>query len=167
MALLSYVKNRDSFMVGPLPRVNINFSQLSSDARDAAKRSGVKFPNFNPFVSHLARAIELVHNIDESIEIINRLSLKEESINIVCKSGFGAAITEAPRGSLYHSYDLDNNGIVRGVDIVPPTSQNAYNVEKDVNDFVQTILALPLDEITLKCEMLIRAYDPCISCSVH
>jgi coenzyme F420-reducing hydrogenase alpha subunit len=167
MALLSYVKNRDSFMVGPLPRVNINFSQLSSDAKDAAKRSSVKFPNFNPFVSHLARAIELVHNIDESIEIIDRLPLKEESINIVCNSGFGAAITEAPRGSLYHSYDLDNNGIVRGVDIVPPTSQNAYNVEKDVYDFVQTILDLPLDEITLKCEMLIRAYDPCISCSVH
>ncbi len=166
-ALQSHVKNRDSFMVGPLPRININFSQLSSDARDAAKRSGVKFPNFNPFVSHLARAIELVHNIDESIEIIDRLSLKEESINIVCNSGFGAAITEAPRGSLYHSYDLDNNGIVRGVDLVPPTSHNTYNIEKDMNQFIQTILDLPLDEITLKCEMLIRAYDPCISCSVH
>ncbi len=85
----------------------------------------------------------------------------------MCNSGFGAAITEAPRGSLYHSYDLDNNGIVRGVDLVPPTSHNTYNIEKDMNQFIQTILDLPLDEITLKCEMLIRAYDPCISCSVH
>lgn len=167
MALHSHVKNRDSFMVGALPRVNINFSQLSPDAKDAAKRSSVKFPNFNPFVSHLARAIELVHNIDESIEIIDRLSFKEEWRDIKCRSGFGAAITEAPRGSLYHSYDLDNNGIVRGVDLVPPTSHNTYNIEKDMNEFVQTILDLPLDEITLKCEMLIRAYDPCISCSVH
>jgi coenzyme F420-reducing hydrogenase alpha subunit len=85
----------------------------------------------------------------------------------MCKSGFGAAITEAPRGSLYHSYTLDNNGIVRKADIVPPTSHNAYNIEKDMNGFVQTILDLPLDEITLKCEMLVRAYDPCISCSTH
>ena len=166
-ALHSHVKNRDSFMVGPLPRVNINFNQLSSDAKDAAKRSGVKFPNFNPFISHLARAIELVHNIDESIEIIDRVPLKKERDEITCKSGFGAAITEAPRGSLYHSYELDNNGIVRKADIVPPTAHNALNVERDMNEFVKTILDLPLDEITLKCEMLIRAYDPCISCSTH
>lgn len=166
-AFHSYVKNRDSFMVGPLPRVNINFDQLSPDAKDAAKRSGVKFPNFNPFVSHLARAVELVHDIDECIKIIDRVPLREERREIKCRAGFGAAITEAPRGSLYHSYDLDSNGIVRGADIVPPTAHNAYNIEKDLNEFVQTILDLPLDEITLKCEMLIRAYDPCISCSTH
>jgi len=166
-ALHSHVKKRDSFMVGPLPRVNINFGQLSPDAKNAAKRSGVKFPNFNPFVSHLARAIELVHDIDESIAIIDRVPLKEERREVSCKAGFGAAITEAPRGSLYHSYDLDNNGIVKGVDLVPPTAHNAYNIEKDMHEFVQTILDLPLGEITLKCEMLIRAYDPCISCSVH
>lgn len=166
-AFHSYVKNRDSFMVGPLPRVNINFDHLSPDAKDAAKRSGVKFPNFNPFVSHLARAVELVHDIDECIKIIDRVPLREERREIKCRAGFGAAITEAPRGSLYHSYDLDSNGIVRGADIVPPTAHNVYNIEKDLNEFVQTILDLPLDEITLKCEMLVRAYDPCISCSTH
>jgi coenzyme F420-reducing hydrogenase alpha subunit len=136
-------------------------------AQDAAKRGGFKFPNFNPFVSHLARALEVLHYIDECIELIDRITLKEEKPNFMCKSGFGAAITEAPRGSLYHSYTLDNNGIVRKADIVPPTSHNAYNIEKDMNGFVQTILDLPLDEITLKCEMLVRAYDPCISCSTH
>ena len=166
-ALHSHVKKRDSFMVGPLPRVNINFGQLSPDARDAAKRSGVTFPNFNPFVSHLARAIELVHDIDESIAIIDRVPLKEEPREVSCKAGFGAAITEAPRGSLYHGFDFDNNGIVKGADLVPPTAHNAYNIEKDLHEFVPTILNLPLDEITLKCEMLIRAYDPCISCSSH
>jgi sulfhydrogenase subunit alpha len=166
-ALHSYIKNRDSFMVGPLPRININFAQLSSDAKNAAKNSGVKFPNYNPFVSHLARAIELVHDIDESIEIIERLKFKEEQNNIFCKSGFGAAITEAPRGSLYHSYTLDNNGIVKKADIVPPTSHNVYNIEKDMNEFVQTIIDEPIEDITLKCEMLVRAYDPCISCSAH
>ncbi len=166
-ALHSHVKNRSSFMVGPLPRVNINFDQLSSDAKDAARRSGVKFPNFNPFVSHLARAVELVHDIDESIEIIDRVPLKEERRNFICKAGFGAAITEAPRGSLYHSYEIDNNGIVKKADLVPPTAHNANNIEKDLQEFVLTLLDLSMDEITLKCEMLIRAYDPCISCSTH
>ena len=166
-ALYSYIKDRDSFMVGPLPRVNLNYNQLSQDAKNAAKRTGVKFPNYNPFVSHLARAIELVHDIDESIQIIDRLELKEEQRGISCKAGFGAAITEAPRGSLYHSFILDNNGIVKKADIVPPTAHNAYNIERDMTEFVQNIIDLPLDEITLKCEMLVRAYDPCISCSAH
>ena len=166
-ALHSHVKNRGSFMVGPLPRVNLNFDQLSSDSKDAAKRSGVKFPNFNPFVSHLARAIELIHDIDESIEIIDRVPLKEERRDFRCKAGFGAAITEAPRGSLYHSYEIDNNGIVKKADLVPPTAHNANNIEKDLQEFVLTLLDLSMDEITLKCEMLIRAYDPCISCSTH
>jgi len=166
-ALHSYIKKRDSFMVGPLSRVNLNWKQMSDDARNAVDTSGVKFPNFNPFVSHLARAIELIHDIDECIDIIRGTPYKEGKPSIMCKSGFGAAITEAPRGSLYHSYTFDNNGIVKKADIVPPTAHNAYNVEKDMHNFVQTIIDSPMDEISLKCEMLIRAYDPCISCSSH
>jgi coenzyme F420-reducing hydrogenase alpha subunit len=167
-ALHSYIKKRDSFMVGPLPRVNLNWKQMSDDARDATKTSDVNFPNYNPFNSHLARSIELIHDIDECINIINNLSYKEEKPeSFICKSGFGAAITEAPRGSLFHSFTFDNNGYVKKADIVPPTAHNAYNIEKDMNNFVQTIKNLSIDEITLKCEMLIRAYDPCISCSAH
>ncbi len=166
-ALHSLIKDRGSFMVGPLPRVNLNFNQLSTDAKNAAKNSGVKFPNYNPFISHLARAIELVNNIDESIEIIDRLKLKEERRSIICKSGFGAAITEAPRGSLYHSYTLDNNGVIKKADIVPPTAHNALNIEKDMKNLVKAIIDESIDDITFKCEMLVRAYDPCISCSAH
>jgi len=166
-ALHSYIKKRDSFMVGPLPRVNLNLKQMSDDARNVVNTSGVKFPNFNPFVSHLARAIEIIHDIDECMDIIRGFPYREEKPSIMCKSGFGAAITEAPRGSLYHSYTFDNNGFVKKADIVPPTAHNAYNVEKDMHNFVQTIIDSPMDEITLKCEMLIRAYDPCISCSSH
>jgi coenzyme F420-reducing hydrogenase alpha subunit len=166
-ALHSYMKTRDTFMVGPLPRLNLNLSQMSSDAKNAARRCGIKIPNFNPFNSHLARAIELVHDIDESIEIIDRLTLRKEKLNYHCKAGFGAAITEAPRGTLYHSYLLDNNGIVKKADLVPPTSHNAQNIENDMYDFVQQNCDLPTKDLTLKCEMLIRAYDPCISCSTH
>jgi coenzyme F420-reducing hydrogenase alpha subunit len=167
-ALHSYIKKRNSFMVGPLPRVNLNWKQMSDDAKNAIEISDIIFPNFNPFVSHLARAIELIHDIDECIDIIRELPYKEEKpSSIICKSGFGAAITEAPRGSLYHSYTFDNNGFVKKADIVPPTAHNAYNIEKDMHNFVKTIIDSSVDEITLKCEMLIRAYDPCISCSAH
>jgi coenzyme F420-reducing hydrogenase alpha subunit len=167
-ALHSYFKKRDSFMVGPLPRINLNWKQMSDDAKNAVDSNGFKFPNFNPFVSHIARSIELIHDIDECIDIIRELTYKEEKpSSVICSSGFGAAITEAPRGSLYHSYTFDNNGIVKKADIVPPTAHNAYNIENDMHNFVQTIIDLPMDEITLKCEMLIRAYDPCISCSSH
>jgi coenzyme F420-reducing hydrogenase alpha subunit len=93
-ALHSYITGRDSFMVGPLPRINLNLKQMSDDVQDAAKRSGFKFPNFNPFVSHLARALEVLHYIDECIEIIDKIHLKEENPSFMCKSGFGAAITE-------------------------------------------------------------------------
>ena len=166
-ALHSHVKTRDTFMVGPLPRLNINLPQMSPDAKDAAKRSGIKIPSYNPFNSHLARAIELVHDIDESIEIIDRLPLKRERRDYQCKAGFGAAITEAPRGSLYHSYLLDNNGIIKKADLVPPTAHNARNIEKDIYNLVNENSDLSTEELTLKCEMLIRAYDPCISCSTH
>jgi len=166
-ALHSHVNDRNSFMCGPLPRVNLNFNQLSPDAMEAANQMGIKFPNFNPFVSHLARAIELVHDIDESIDLINRLTFKDENKNIELNAGLGCAITEAPRGFLYHSYELDKNGIVRGADIVPPTAHNAKNIEKDLREFIPNLLDLSIDEIALKGEMLIRAYDPCISCSSH
>lgn len=166
-ALHSNVKTRNSFMVGPLPRVNLNFGQLSADAKNAAKRSGVKFPNYNPFISFLARAVEVVHFIDESIEIMDRLKLKDEKRDVKCKSGFGAAITEAPRGTLYHSFVLDNNGNVKKADIVPPTAHNAKNIEKDLHDLVLTMPNSSVEELTFICEMLVRAYDPCISCSTH
>ncbi len=156
-----------SFMVGPLPRVNINFDQLSPAAREAARSGGFKVLTFNPFASHMARAIELVHAVDECVDIIERLPYVEEDRSVVPKPGDGFAVTEAPRGILYHSYTINRGGLVERADIVPPTAHNAKNMETDLRHFLPQIIDLPLEEITLKCEMLIRAYDPCISCSVH
>jgi len=164
----SFVVGRDSFMVGPLARVNLNFDRLSEDAREAIRSvSSYKFPNFNPFVAHLARAIELVHDIDECIEIMDRLPLKDEDKTVAVKEGEGFAITEAPRGILYHYYKINRDGIVTAADIVTPTAHNVNNLEKDLWHFVPKFLHLPSEETALKCEMLIRAYDPCISCSTH
>jgi len=156
-----------SFMVGPLPRVNTNFDQLSPAGREAARSGGFKVPTFNPFASHMARAIELVHAVDECVDIIERLPYAEEDRSVVPRPGDGFAVTEAPRGILYHSYTINRRGLVERADIVPPTAHNARNMETDLWHFLPQIIDLPLKEITLKCEMLIRAYDPCISCSVH
>ncbi len=158
---------RGSFMVGPLARVTLNYNQLSDEAKRVAETYSFKRQSSNPFISHLARAIEVLDFICESIVIIDRLSLKEESRSFKIKAGFGHAITEAPRGILYHSYNIDGEGIVRSADIVPPTAHNAKNIEKDMHLLVEMIPDLSVDEMTHMCEMLIRAYDPCISCSVH
>jgi len=163
----SYVKNRSSIMVGPLPRVNLNFDKLSPDAREAAEQIGFRPPVFKPYMSIVARALEVVNAIDESIRIIDRLNLEQEKLSFEIKAGEGAAITEAPRGILYHYYKFDREGKVEKADIVTPTAHYAYNIERDMYELVPNLLDQPLEEATLKCEMLVRAYDPCISCSAH
>ena len=167
-ALRSYVNEQETYLVGPLARVNVNFDQLSPDAKEAAQATGIKFPNFNPFVSGLARAIEMVHAIDECISIIEeRLDLAPVSRTLRVRAGEGFGISEAPRGLLWHHYNLDDDGIVEKAEIVSPTAQNSANIEANLQQFVAGMIDQPDDEIALKCEMLVRAYDPCISCSVH
>ncbi|HHY34818.1 MAG TPA: Ni/Fe hydrogenase subunit alpha [Firmicutes bacterium] len=167
-ALHSYIEGRGSFLVGPLARVNLNADKLSPRAREAMKASGVRFPSFNPFHSALARAIEVVHAIEESIRVIDDLDvLIPEDNGYAIKPGQGFAITEAPRGVLYHSYRVSDQGLIEAADIVSPTAHNVNNMEEDLRRFVPRVLDLPHDEATLKCEMVVRNYDPCISCSVH
>ncbi len=163
----STVKGRGTFLVGPLARVNINFDKLSDNAKGVAGEIGFNTPRFNPFDSIIARSIEVVHAIDECIELINGLPLKEEDISYSFSPGDGSALTEAPRGMLYHSYRINKDGLVESADIVPPTAHNVRNIERDLKELVLRFNDLSRDDLTLKCEMLIRAYDPCISCSVH
>jgi coenzyme F420-reducing hydrogenase alpha subunit len=162
------IQGRDSFMVGPLARVNLNFGQLSADAQAIAREIGFEAPDFNPYMSIVARGIELVNAIDDSIKTIDLLGEpKYEEPKYTVKAGEGYAITEAPRGICTHGGKIDKDGIVQKWDIVAPTARNVYNIEKDLNEFVPKLLHLSDEELTLKCEMLIRSYDPCLSCSVH
>jgi len=166
-ALHSFVKGRSSFMVGPLARVNLNYDLLAGEARRAAERNGLKFPSMNPFYSIPARAVEVVHSIETCIDLLEDLKLKAEQIPAVPKDGTGFGIGEAPRGLLYHSYKINKKGEIVEADIVSPTAHNAFNIENDLKEFVPKFISLPKEEIQLKCEMLVRAYDPCFSCSAH
>ncbi len=166
--LSSYIEGRDTMLVGPLARVNLNADRLTPEAKKMHAESGLKLPDFNVFKSMMARAIESMHAIERMIELIERIPFREDRpIEAAPKSGMGWAVSEAPRGSLFHHYQFDEKGMVLKADIVAPTARNQANIEKDLWAFVPGYLELPEDRLTLECEKLVRAYDPCLSCSCH
>ncbi len=166
-----YTKNnRDSYMVGALSRFNVNHEQLLPQAKRAAQELGLKAPCHNPFMITVAQLVESYHALEEAIDIIDTLlskGLKEEKPDIKVKAGRGVGAVEAPRGILFHDYTFDENGILTQANCIIPTNQNHNNIQKDMDKLVPTILDKTEDEIRLLLEMLVRAYDPCISCSTH
>ncbi|MGQ9569740.1 MAG: Ni/Fe hydrogenase subunit alpha [Thermodesulfovibrionales bacterium] len=166
-AKMTSIKGRGSFMVGALARLNLKFDMLHEDAKKAAGEIGFKVPDFNPFHNNIAQAIEVIHGISECIEILDSLTLKDYETKINLREGGGIALTEAPRGLLCHHYVLNKRGIVEKANIVTPTSHNFMNLEENLKRLVKKFINNNKEEIKLKCEMLVRAYDPCFSCSVH
>jgi len=167
-ALRSYLAaSGKSFLVGALARVNLNFDRLSPGAREAAKEVGARFPNLSPYYGMIARALEIYHSIEESLAIIGRYSGVRETAEITPRASEGWGASEAPRGLLYHNYVFDESGIVQRANIVAPTAMNSANIEENLKALLPRWVSLPLEEITLRCETLIRAYDPCFSCSAH
>jgi coenzyme F420-reducing hydrogenase alpha subunit len=132
------------------------------------EENGLKFPTDNTFAITAAQAVEIIQSIDACINIIDEiLPLKEDRSNVAVVPGEGYAITEAPRGLLYHNYRINKKGYIEKADIVSPTAHNSLNMENDLKVLVQKYIKLPTEKLTFLCEQLIRAYDPCFSCSVH
>ena len=167
------VIGRESFAVGPLARLNLNFDKLLPSAKEAAKGAGLSFPYQNPFMNMAARGVELAHSIDECILTIDRLlkTLPRRAgpllVDVKPRAGVGAHFTEAPRGVLYHGYTLNGKGLVEAADVVTPTAHNLKRMEDDLWAFVPQVIDKPQEEATLLCEMVVRNYDPCISCATH
>ncbi len=167
-ALHSYGKDGSPYLVGPIARLNLNFDQLGTEAKAAAGEIGLQLPITNPYRSMVARAIETVEAFAKSIELIEAYNPDEDSVQpLELKAGKGAAASEAPRGLLYHRYEVDGQGLVQSARIVPPTAQNLARMEADLWKLAPGVLELPHAEATLVCEHLLRAYDPCISCATH
>jgi coenzyme F420-reducing hydrogenase alpha subunit len=157
-----------SYHVGPMARYALNFDQLPSDIQDAAKAAGLGPVCTNPFQSITVRAVEVLYAVTEALRIIDAYAAPQESSIIVePRAGTGYAATEAPRGLLYHRYTIDDDGIIKDANIVPPTSQNQKMIEDDLRRFVPTCLDKTDDEIRYLSEQAIRNYDPCISCATH
>jgi sulfhydrogenase subunit alpha len=163
--------NRDSYMVGALARFNNNYDQLHPRAKAAAEELGMKPVVTNSFLNSAAQAIEMVHCIEDSIRIIDELvdrGIKEEPLyQFEGKGGEGTGACDVPRGILFHNYVYDENGICTEANCIIPTNQNHGNIQLDMEALLPQILDQPEDEIRHKMEMLVRAYDPCISCSTH
>jgi len=162
--------NRDSYMVGALARYNLNSSKLTPLGKNVAEKFGLKAPCFNPFMNNVAQLAELAHSIEDSINIIDHLlnnGLIEEKIKIDVKAGRGVGAVEAPRGILFHDYTINEQGKCTKANCIIPTNQNHENIQKDMEAFAPTLLDKNKSEIELNLEMLVRAYDPCISCSTH
>jgi len=166
-----YTRNkRDSYMVGALARFNINHDQLLPQARRAATELGLSAPCHNPFMITVAQVVETVHAIEDSINLIDQIlarGLEEEKNLMKVRAGRGIGAVEAPRGILFHDYTYDENGVLTEANCVIPTNQNHNNIQKDMEALVPLILGESEDKIRLTLEMLVRAYDPCISCSAH
>ena len=171
--------SRDSYMVGALARVNLNYDKLLPKAKSLADTLGMKPMVTNSFLNTVAQLIECVHCLEDAISIVE--SFKNNGVNydevvvvgmnekgtIPVKAGRGVGAVEVPRGILFHDYEVDDNGKIVNANCIIPTGQNLNNIEKDMQKLVPEILDKSDDEITLAMEMLVRAYDPCISCSAH
>ncbi len=162
---------RESYMVGALARYNLNSKQLHPKATDVAKSFDLKPICFNPFMNNIAQIVEFVHNIEDSINWIDKLleeGIKDEKPEkIKTKKGRGIGLVEVPRGLLIHDYTLDDKGRCTNSNCVIPTNQNHANIQEDMEKLAPEIIDKPKKEIELTLEMLVRAYDPCISCSTH
>ena len=167
-ALHSVLKGRGSYLVGPLARFNLNFDKLPLVAQEAAIKANLRPPVKNPFRSIVVRAVELVFACAEALRIVREyVPPTAPRVEAPNREGVGQAITEAPRGILYHRYALDVHGCIVAAKIVPPTSQNQKRIEDDLREYASRLAAWRLEEATWKCEQAIRNYDPCISCATH
>lgn len=167
-SLQASVKGRGDYLAGPMARYNNNFDKLPSLAQQAAREAGLDEVCMNPFKSIVVRSVELVFACAEALRLIEAYTAPEHPFKeCTPRNAIGSGCTEAPRGLLYHRYQIDDRGIIKSARIVPPTSQNQKAVEADLRQYVQQNLHLPKDKLTWQCEQVVRNYDPCISCSCH
>lgn len=157
-------------MVGALARFNLNHDQLLPRAKKTAEELGLKAPCYNPFMITVAQVAEAVHAVEDSLRLIDRIldrGLEEEDNTVKVKAGRGVGAVEAPRGILIHDYTFDKNGILTNANCIIPTNQNHNNIQKDMEAIVPLMLNQPEDTVRHTLEMIVRAYDPCVSCSTH
>lgn len=155
-------------MIGALARVNLAKDKLHSRTQQDAKEALSFFPSKNIYHNNLAQAIEILHAIDSSIDILKNLKIiPEKPISIIKKAGVGIGVIEAPRGTLYYKLEVDSNGKVVKGDIIVPTGQNQIGIENSIYEFLKVNIDKDQNELVHEVEKIVRAYDPCMSCASH
>jgi len=157
------------YLVGPLARLNLNRDRLPDDIQTLLAEVGFALPSRNLFHSLLARAVETLLALREALRLLDAYQVPESPwVPVTPRAGVATGCTEAPRGLLWHRYEMDADGRVVNARIVPPTSQNQGRIEEDLRlSLLNFGLDQPDDALRLHCEKVIRNYDPCISCATH
>ena len=162
--------NGRPYMVGPLARVNLNHDRFPDAVRALMGETGIQWPSANMFHSIVARAVEVYYSLGEALRILEDYEVPESPAAAAAqpKAGIGYGSTEAPRGLLWHRYELNGSGRIAAARIVPPTSQNQARIEENLRTALLTLgLEQEEDKLRFHCEQVIRNYDPCISCATH
>lgn len=157
------------YMVGSLARMNLNKESINKNTARDVKKYLAEFPSDCVFRNNLAQAIEMLHDLDASLELLDYDFKKEAPVAIKPRAGVGVGVVEAPRGTLYYHIEFDANGVVKNASICIPTQQNIIHLEKDVAGYVEQMLAKKMSKTKIghEVEKMIRAYDPCMSCATH
>jgi coenzyme F420-reducing hydrogenase alpha subunit len=171
-ALHSHLRGRGSYHVGPLARLNLNADKLHPRAAELlpklCKAVGADLPWNNNYLSLLARGVETVHALAVAANVLEHYSPPVRCrIPVTPRAGVGGHGTEAPRGLCWHQYRTSADGTITSARIVPPTSQNQATIESDLRLLAPQLAGLSDEDATLRCEHLVRNFDPCISCSTH
>jgi coenzyme F420-reducing hydrogenase alpha subunit len=167
-ALHARLRERGTYLTGPMARYSLASDRLRPLAREAAMQAGLGPRCRNPFMSIIVRAVELVQATDEALALIDAYEEPDRpAIEVRPRAAVGHGATEAPRGILYHRYEIDEDGTILDARIVPPTSQNQRAIEEDLRAVVEQSVDLSDEALTRRCEQAIRNHDPCISCSTH
>jgi sulfhydrogenase subunit alpha len=161
--------HQQAYLVGPLARLNLNHPQLPSASQQLINEIQLNLPSYNMFHSIIARALEIHYALSEALRILANYEYTQQyKLPVQIKAGTGYGCTEAPRGMLWQCYQVDAQGIIRSSRIVPPTSQNQARIEQDLKTALEHFgLDQPNNALRAHSEMVIRNYDPCISCSTH
>jgi len=157
------------YLVGPLARLNLNHERLPERVKALLNETGLALPSSNLFHSLVARAVEILLALHEALRLLDAYRLPDSPwVPVTPRAGIATGCTEAPRGLLWHRYEMDDEGRVVNARIVPPTSQNQGRIEEDLRlSLLNFGLDHPDDALRLHCEKVIRNYDPCISCATH
>jgi sulfhydrogenase subunit alpha len=167
-ALHARLRERGAYLAGPMARYALNRDRLSPLAAEAAREAGLGEACRNPFESIVVRAVEILYALDEAVRIIDSYEEPDRpAVALEPRAGTGHGWTEAPRGMLYHRYELDDAGKIVSAKIVPPTSQNQKSIDEDLLGVVKDMIGAEEEQLRLRCEQAIRNYDPCISCATH
>ena len=167
-ALHARLRDGGTYLTGPLARYGLAHDKLRPLSREAAAGAGLGPVCRNPFQSIVVRSVELVEAVDESLAIIEAYEPPDEpAVEVVPRRAVGHGASEAPRGLLYHRYEIDHDGTILDARIIPPTSQNQLAIEEDLRAVVERHMHESDERLRRRCEQAVRNHDPCISCATH